>query len=180
VTRSLALLAAAAAGLLSAACGGPDGAGEAVSGSDPPLIDTTAVVADPAPDATVENTTRDAAEEGDVQPAGGATLTIGETTWTFNGVVCLFGEAATQVDAEFAMSGVADGVEIYAEIGVDGDVVTVEDPRDDPAHPLSMTSKDANRFVRVNGTNVTARATFVPLGDPGAAGTPGRLEADCA
>jgi hypothetical protein len=174
-----ALLAAACTGVLCGACSGPDPTDGTPSSSDPQLIDTTAVIADPAPDATVEDTTRDAAEEDEVGPAGGATVTIGDSTWIFPEVVCHFDQEAAQVDADFAMSGVADGVEIYAEIGADGDVVTLEDIRDDATNPLSVTSKDGGRFIRVNGPTVTARATFVPLAVPDAPGVPGSLEADC-
>ena len=120
------LLPAIVLAVLGTACAGP---GDRTPTTDSRLIvpDTTALVADPAPDGTVEDTTRDASEEGEVTPGGGATLTIGERRWRFPSVVCLAGEDALQVEAEFAMSGVADGYELYVEIADTGHLITLDD-----------------------------------------------------
>ena len=128
-----------------------------------PAVDTTAVVADPAPDGTVENTMRDASEEAEVEPIGGATVTVGDRTWTFDdGVACLFDEDAAGVGAEFAMSAVSATAELYVAIGPDGHVATIVDLAD-PANPTSFTTTGSGRFIRIDGAAVTARATFVPV-----------------
>ena len=163
-----------------AACSGPDDGRTETSDTRLIVVDTTALVADPAPDATVGDTTRDASEEGEVVPAGGATLTIGDRTWTFPGIVCLFDEDATEVDAEFAMSGVTDGYELYAEIADTGHVITLDDIDGVAAEHLSFTTADASHFLRVSGSTVTAETQFVPVDDPDAEPVPGQLDATCA
>jgi hypothetical protein len=142
--------------------------------------DTTALVADPAPDATVENTARDVSE-GEADDLGGtATLSIGERTWTFSGVACLFDEAAAQVEAQFALSAVADGSELYAQISDDRHVVTVVDLGDGTTGGVSLTATGPGRFIRVTGNAMSATAAFVPVDGPAAPGVTGTLRAECA
>lgn len=165
---------------LLAGCSTPGGPESTVPETGIIIVDTTALVADPAPDGTVEDTLRDAAEEAEVVPAGSATLTIGERTWTFPDVRCLFDEDAAQVEADFAMSAVADGFEVYAATTADGHLVTIVDISGDEEEPVSLTTNDTTRFIRISDATVTAAATFVPVEDPDAPGVEGTLDADCA
>lgn len=176
---TLLALTALTAGVASTGCTGPDGHDARTTDPVAVVVDTTALVADPAPDATVEDTIRDEAEEADVVATGGATLTIGDTTWRFPDAVCLFGDDAAQVEADFAMSAVADGYEIYVSSGDDGDVITIDDIGDAAAEPVSMTTVQTSSFVRVTGRTASATAGFVPADDLAAAPVTGTLEIDC-
>jgi hypothetical protein len=162
------------------ACSGTDVPAGSTPASDLEVVETTAVVADPAPDATVEDTIRDAAEEGEVLPAGGATLTVGGREWSFPAVVCLFGDDAAQVGAEFALSAVANGYELYAAKYDERDVVTLDDIDGIAPEPVSLTSRGNGRSIRVDGRRVTARITLVAPDEPGARGAEGALDAECS
>jgi hypothetical protein len=71
-----------------------------------------------------------------------------------------------------------DGIEIYGAISPAGHVITIHDIGDEPA-AVSLTTKERTDFLRVNGSRVRARATFVPAADRGAQGVVGTLEAEC-
>jgi len=158
-------------------CSSDDATDSSVTDTDVIAVDTTAFVADPAPDGTVENTIRDVAEAEAEEPLGSATLTIGDRTWTFSTVACLFDEAAEQVEAEFAMTALGESAELYAEISADGHTITIVDTGESD---VSLTTV-AGRFIRTDGAMlVSAVATFVPSEDPTAPGVRGTLEADCA
>jgi hypothetical protein len=178
-------LACSALAALGAGCTPESSSGDTVVPTGVPVPGTTAVVADPAPDATVEDTRRDAAEQSEASPPGGAraTLVIGDRTWRFPAIVCLSGVDAEQVGAEFAFSAVADGAEIYGAISAAGHVITIHEitageTRQGPA-AVSLTTKEESRFLRVDGSRVTARATFVPATERSATGVVGTLDADC-
>jgi len=157
-------------------CSREDAADSSVTDTGVIAADTTGFVADPAPDATAENTIRDVAEAESEEPLGSATLTVGDRTWTFSTVACLFDEAAEQVEAEFAMTALGESAELYAEISAAGHTITIVDTGESE---MSLTTV-AGRFIRTDGGLVTATATFVPTDDPTAAGVRGTLDADCA
>lgn len=145
------------------------------------LIDTTALVADPAPDATVEDTTRDAAEENEVRPSGNATLTIGERTWRFGAIVCLVDEAAAAVDADFSLSADSGGFQLFVAARDEGDVITLVQSEGE-TRTVQLTTVDAGgpaRFLRVDPPAVGGTAAFVPVDDLDAEPVQGTLDASC-
>lgn len=114
--------------------------------------------------------------------AEGATLTIGERTFTFDRVFCAVGSEETgSDDTEFTLSAMQDGLQLEAMISSRfGHIVSVDDiaNRDDPAVSWSAGegglpgSDDAGEFIQVDGDRVTAEATFVDrLADTTAVGT---------
>jgi hypothetical protein len=132
-------------------------------------IDTTAAVADPAPNATVEDTTRDVSEENDVPATGSATLTIGERTWRFGGVVCLVGPDAAAVDATFSLAASGGGFDLFVAQKDDGDVITLVASDSDlqlttAAGPTDNDTDNELHFLRIDGPAVTATASFVEVG----------------
>jgi predicted small secreted protein len=179
--RARALLACTlSASTLIAGCGRDvDDPDSSVPATGTVVPDTTALVADPAPDATVENTVRDVSEGEAEDLAGSATLTIGDRTWTFSGVACLFDDAAAQVDAAFALSSVVDGSELYAQISAGGHVITIVDVARQGGG-ISLTTTGGGRFIRVSGNSVSATADFVPVENPSAPAVSGTLRAECA
>jgi hypothetical protein len=179
--RSAAALACSTAvAALSVGCSRDGAAGDTVAPTGPPVPGTTAVVADPAPNGTIEDTRRDAAEQSEASAPGDAraTLVIGDRTWTFPAIVCLSGTDAEQVGADFAFSGEADRAELYGAISPAGHVLTIHEIRGAPGD-VSLTTRESGGFLRVNGSRVTARATFVPAGDRTGRGVVGTLDANC-
>jgi hypothetical protein len=184
-TGVVALACSAALAAVGAGCTRESSTGDTVVPTGVPVPGTTAVVADPAPDATVEDARRDAAEQSEASPPDGAraTLVIGDRTWTFPAIVCLSGADAEQVGAEFAFSGEADRAEIYGAASAAGHLITIHDitPGETKQGPaaVSLTTKEQSRFLRVDGSRVTARATFVPAAERSARGVVGTLDANC-
>lgn len=151
--------------VLLAGCGGEGGDGSAV-------------------DAGEETGGMDSRQEAS---AAGATLTIGERSYTFDRVLCAVGSEETgRDDTEFTLSARQDGLQLGATINTRfGHTVSLDDiaDRDDPRVSWSAGevglpgSDDAGEFIRVEGERVTAEATFVDrLTDTTAEG---RLTATC-
>lgn len=125
------------------------------------------------------------AEESD--SSAGATLTIGERSYSFDRVLCAVGgEETGRDDTEFTLSARQDGLQLDASINTRfGHTVSIDDiaNRDDPQVSWSAGetglpgSDDAGEFIQVDGDRVTAEATFVDrLTD---ATAEGRLTATC-
>lgn len=123
-----------------------------------------------------------AAESREPASAEGATLTIGEQTFTFDRVLCAVGSEETgSDDTEFTLAAIQDGLQLDATISTRfGHIVSIDDiaNRDDPGISWSAGerglpgSDDAGEFIEVDGDRVTAEATFVDrLADTTAVGT---------
>lgn len=103
--------------------------------------------------------------------AEGATLTIGEQTFTFDRVLCAVGSEETgRDDTEFTLSAMQDGLQLDATINTRfGHIISVDDIAnpDDPRVSWSAGegglpgSDDAGEFIEVDGERVTAEVTFV-------------------
>jgi hypothetical protein len=174
--RGLATLVAAFAAF-AASCGGgsdPDPADRAEAGDVP---DATDLVEDPAEavDDLVESVEQAQASQG----GGSARLVVGDREWTFDSVVCAFGEEQTgQEGAEFVLSSIADGLQMYASIDSFGHSVSLDDIEDfnDPAVDLSTFGDD---FIQLDGKHVTASAEFFDGTSDDPTPIEGSFEATC-
>lgn len=176
-TRLLAILSAAAV-LSVTACGGgsdPDGDPAADPGGTESAAPATtdeamASAVDAVESATSEEDVSSAADdladdlaedlEGQQAAHGGgsATLTVGDQTWEFGSVLCAFGEEQIgQEGAEFVLSSLQDGLQLYASVDSFGHLVTLDDIEnyDDPS--VSLQSRADGDFLEISGTQVTAQ-----------------------
>jgi len=119
---------------------------------------------------------------------GGATLTVGDTTWTFASVLCAFGpEEIGQEGAEFVLSSLQDGLQLYVSIDSFGHSVSLDDVSDfqNPSVSLSAERFTAaangapEEFVEVNGKEVTSTALFLDGTTDDLEPIEGALEATC-
>jgi hypothetical protein len=119
---------------------------------------------------------------------GGATLTVGDTTWTFDRVLCAFGpEEIGQEGAEFVLSSLQDGLQLYVSIDSFGHSVSLDDVSDfqNPSVSLSAEKFTAaangspEEFVEVNGNEVTSTALFLDGTTDDLEPNEGTLEATC-
>jgi len=152
----------AAVALLVAACG-DDGGGE--TGASPTTGAPSDVVPDPNelaedPEVVAEELSEGLEELQEQEGGGSATLTVGDQTWTFNSILCAFGEDQIgQEGAEFVLSSIQDGMQLYAAIDSFGRSVSLNDIENlsDPSVNLEAFGAD----VVVDGKNVSASGQFV-------------------
>ncbi len=163
------LLSLAAATLLVAAgCGGSDDA-DGVAGATP----TTTVDA-PAESESPEEFAEGLVEslEGIQESEGGgsATLDVGDDTWTFDAVLCAFGpDQIGDPDAEFVLSSIQDGLQLYVSVDGFGHSISLNDIEDfeNPSIDLfaggvaAQMSGGSEEFVIVNGKDISATAGFM-------------------
>lgn len=193
--------------VLLAACGSEDPAEEAAQDAVDSIEDATE---DATQDAT-EDATEDAAEaleelgddpeelaeelaedletQQEAVGGGGAELTVDGETWTFDSVVCAFGpDEIGDEDAEFVLSAISDGLQLYVSIDGFGHSVTIDDIDDfeDPSvawaagGPVASLTGDGEEFVEIDGEQVRAQTEFRDMRDEMSATTaPGTLEATC-
>ena len=187
--------------LVLAACGGDDGAEGDVATTDSLGEQLEETLEDetpedlPDPD-TVEEEAQEMADdmaEGleDLQESeggGSATLTVGGETWEFDSVLCAFGpEEIGQEGAEFVLSSIQDGLQLYASIDSFGHSVSLNDIQDfeNPSVSLSADSFTAQatggpeEFVEVDGKDISATASFIDDTTDSFEGTEGTLTATC-
>lgn len=190
-TRSHKLGAILIATLLLAACGGT---------STNESADTQTTTATKSTDTPEASTSKSDAEEmaedlaGDLEATqqavggGSATLTVGDQTWTFDSVLCAFGEDQIgQEGAEFNLSAIQDGLQLYASIDSYGHVVTLDDIQDfenpsvslEAGGPLASMVGGEEDFIVLDGKNVSASTLFVDGLADQPEGIEGTLEATC-
>ncbi len=128
--------------------------------------------------------------EGQQAASGGgnATLTVGDTTWTFNSVLCAFGpDEIGDPEAEFVLSSLQDGLQLYVSIDGFGHSVSIDDIADFENQSVSLSaerfvaaSNEApEEFVEVNGKEIRATALFVDNLSDDPTPVEGTLEAVC-
>lgn len=163
-----------------AACGGGEDAGgetptTVASGTDSPGSDDstdlpTEEEALEQAEELAENLVESLEEQQEAVGGGGATLTVGDTTWTFDSVLCAFGpEEIGQEGAEFVLSSLQEGLQLYVSIDSFGHSVSIDDVADfqNPSVSLSAEGFTASlnggpeEFVEVNGKAITSTALFV-------------------
>ncbi|OLT22195.1 hypothetical protein BJF81_13150 [Ornithinimicrobium sp. CNJ-824] len=165
---------------------GTDGASTEDAGTDDGT-DADADVADSLAGATsteeleemVEGMVDDLAEQQEAQGGGSATLTVGDEEWTFDSVLCAFGEEEIgQEGAEVVVSSIQDGLQFYVSIDDFGHSVSLNDVEnfEDPSVAISSDFA-ADDFIEVDGKDVSGEVLFVdeeggPVGE-------GSFEATC-
>lgn len=128
-------------------------------------------------DGMVENLEEQQAAEG----GGHATFTAGDQTWDFDAVLCAFGEDEIgQEGAEFVLSSVQDGLQLYLSIDSFGHTMSLNDVKDfeNPSVALSELPTDSE-FLILDGKNVTGEAALYDEGDDTLTEIPGTVEATC-
>ncbi len=97
------------------------------------------------------------------QGGGSATLTVGDQSWTFDSVLCAFGEEMIgQEGAEFNLSSIQDGMQMYATIDSFGHSVSLDDIVDFANPSVSLSSGfGSDDFIVLDGKNVTAEVGFL-------------------
>ena len=118
-------------------------------------------------------------EQQSQQGGGSATLVVGDQTWTFDSVLCAFGEEQIgQAGAEFNLSSIQEGMQMYASVDQFGDSISLNDIEDfeNPSVALSSIGDD---FINLDGKSVTAAADFVDQTADTATPVPGTFEATC-
>ncbi len=166
--------------LVVAGCGGDDdqGAPATASGGTEPASTTEAGVATTMP-------------PGDTPSGrGSAQLTIGDETWVFESVVCAFGEDQIgQEGAEFVLSSIEGGLQLYATIDSFGHNVSIDDIANfqnpsvgwDASRSFLSLIGRPTEFVEVSGSEVSAVTLFrnTAAEEDDFEGTPGMLTAVC-
>lgn len=122
------------------------------------------------------------------QGGGSATLTVGDETWNFDSVLCAFGEEQIgQEGAEFVLSSIQDGLQLYASVDSFGHSVSLNDINDFENPSVSLTADKFSasmaggsaEFVTLDGTRVEATAPFLDDTSDGMETVEGTLQADC-
>lgn len=182
--------------MIMTACGG----GSEEAGTGDGVTNTTASDAGGSDDLMTEEEAEDMADDladsaaeslesqQEARGGGSATLVVGDTTWTFDSVLCAFGEEEIgQEGAEFVLSSLQEGLQLYVSIDSFGHSVSLNDIDDfeNPSVALTADGFTASltggpeEFVEVDGTTVTASASFVDETSESLDGVEGTLEATC-
>jgi len=172
----------AAAVFLLAACGGTGGEGPAATlatgaGGDEPVV-TTGGEEIPA-EAPLPGSQEEPVLPG--SGSGSASITIGGETWQFDNVLCAFGEQEIgQEGAEFVLSAIEDGLQLYATIDSYGHSVSLDDIEDFENPSVSLESDwSMSEFIELSGRQVRATAVFLDYNTDDLAGVEGTLVAAC-
>jgi hypothetical protein len=157
-----------------AACGG---------GSDPKpaandvVVDTADLIEDP--EGVADDIAAGLEEQQDRQGGGGARFVVGDREWTFDSVLCAFGaDQIGQEGAEFNLSSVQDGLQMYASIDRFGHSITLDDISDFE-NPSVQLSAEGDDFIVLEGKSVSAEAEFIDAVVDEFATVPGTFEATC-
>lgn len=188
--RHLIFILLAAASLLLASCG-DDADDTTAAGGESDLADD--VVPDAADDVddVVDDALQDAEDTAtdlvdgieDLQESeggGSATFTVGDQTWTFDTVLCAFGEEEIgQEGAEFVLSSIQDGLQMYASIDSFGHSVSLDDVENFADPSVSLSTFGDDDFIVLDGKNVSAEVGFIDGGGTDLTKTPGTFTATC-
>jgi len=165
--------------LVLAACGSEDPAEEAAQDAVDAIGEATEdATADAAealeelgddPEQLAGDLAEDLESQQEAVGGGDAELTVDGQTWTFDSVLCAFGpEEIGDEDAEFVLSAISDGLQLYVSIDGFGHSVTLDDIDDfeDPSvgwaagGPIASMAGDDEEFVELDGKQVRAEAQF--------------------
>lgn len=163
--------AAAALALLLTACGGGsedgtvDDAVAEVSAAGDALASAAAEGSEEDMEAAqqdLEESVEDMADSLEAQQSGGsATLTVGDETWTFDGVLCAFGEDEIgQEGAEFVLSAIADGLQFYLSIDEYGHSASINDI-ENFENPSVSWEAEADGFITLSGKEASGESSFI-------------------
>lgn len=165
--------------MVSVACGGGGDDGDA--GGDAPVVTAPSVedlIEDP--EGAVQDLADDLEETQQAVGGGSATLTVGDETWTFNSVLCAFGEAEIgQEGAVFVLSSIQDGMQFYVSIDSFGHSVSLDDIEDFENPSVSLATFNAGEFINLDGKKASGTAGFMDGTTDDFTETEGSFEADC-
>ena len=167
----------AATAIVAASCGGGDDADSDAGAGDVEVPDADDLIADP--EGAAEDIAESLEEVQRSQGGGSATFVVGDQSWTFASVLCAFGEDQIgQEGAEFNLSSIQDGMQMYASIDRFGHSLSLNDIADfeNPAVDLSSVGDD---FIVLEGKNVTAEAEFMDGTTDDITTISGTFEATC-
>jgi len=161
--------------MIAVACGGTDGGGDVPEVTAPSVED---LIEDP------EQAVTDLADdlESTQQAVGGgsATLTVADQTWSFNSVLCAFGEDEIgQEGAVFVLSSIQDGMQFYVSIDSFGHSVSLDDISDFQNPSVSLEARGPGEFINLNGKNASGTGGFVDGTSDDFAETEGTFDATC-
>ena len=105
----------------------------------------------------------DSLEDAQEAVGGGtATLTVGDESWTFSPVLCAFGpEEIGQEGAEFVLSSISDGKQMYFSIDSFGHSVSIDDIEDFQNPSVSLSSFGGENDIVLDGKNFSGSADFL-------------------
>lgn len=113
------------------------------------------------------------------QGGGSATLRVGDQEWTFSPVLCAFGEEEIgQEGAEFVLSSIQDGMQMYASIDSFGHSVSLDDVSDFE-NPSVGLSAFGDITIAVDGKNISAEGEFRDSTTDSFDSIPGTFSATC-
>lgn len=93
---------------------------------------------------------------------GSATLTVGDESWTFEGVLCAFGpEEIGQEGAEFVLSSIQDGKQMYFSIDSFGHSASIDDVVDFENPSVSLSTFGGGDFIEIDGKSFSGTADFI-------------------
>ncbi len=170
--------------LVGAACS--SGSGDEAAGTPSPGTETSTPQAatdesDAAADAEefVEGLADELEEQQATSGGGSGTLTVGDQTWTFAPLLCAFGEDEIgQAGAEFVLSGLQDGMQMYASIDTFGHLVSLDDIEDFENPKVSLQNV-GDGVIMIEGKSVSAEMDFIDNTTDDASATPGTFTATC-
>lgn len=122
----------------------------------------------------------DELEETQAQQGGGsASLTVGDQTYQFDSVLCAFGEDEIgQEGAEFVLSAIADGTQLYFSIDSFGHSVSLDDIEDFENPRVSLASF-GDDFIQIDGRSASGDAEFMDSTSDSLDLIAGSFEATC-
>ena len=165
--------------LIAAACGSSSPDSGSAPAADTALsgVNVDELVEDP--EGFVEDLTDSLEEQQSSQGGGSATLVVGDQTWTFSPVLCAFGpDEIGQEGAEFVLSAIQDGLQMYVSIDDFGTFITLDDIKDFENPSLSIGSS-GGAASGIDGKSGRAEGEFIDSIADAFETIPGTFEATC-
>lgn len=168
---------AAAAVMVVASCGGGSDSESADAPDAANVPDAADVIEDPA--GAAEDIAESLEQLQSREGGGSARLVVGDQEWTFDSVLCAFGEEQIgQEGAEFNLSGIQDGLQVYASIDGFGHSLSLNDIEDFQNPSVSLDSF-GDVIIELDGKHVAADAEFIDGTSDDLTPIAGTFEATC-
>lgn len=120
-------------------------------------------------------------EQQAVSGGGKAKFTAGDNSWEFDSVICAFGEVEIgQEGAEFVLSSIQDGFQLYLSIDARGHSMSLEDVKDFDNPSISLAQDDSLvDFLVLEGKNASGEAPVLDWTEDSPTTIPAKVEATC-
>lgn len=165
--------------LVAAACGGGSDDAEVISGTSAAGVDVDVEDLIEDPEGFVEDIAEGLGELQNSQGGGSATFVAGDQRWEFSSVLCAFGpDEIGQDGAEFVLSSIQDGLQMYVSVDSFGDSISLNDVTDF-VNPSVDLGTFGTASITLEGKNVTATGDFVDGTAEDFTTIPGTFEASC-